>query len=57
MIVFGLVSLLLGTVQHLSGMRLVRAQWPEAPPSVAAVLAALIAVLGLGALTATFFRQ
>ena len=57
MIIFGLISLLLGTVQHVAGMRQVRAQWPEAPRSVAAALAALIAVLGLGALIAAVFRQ
>lgn len=57
MITFGLVSLLMGTVQHVVSMRQIRAQWPEAPRSVAAMLAALIAILGLGALTAAVFRQ
>ena len=57
MIAFGLVSLLMGTVQQRASMRHLRAHWPEAPRSVATVLAVLIAVLGLGALIATIARR
>jgi putative membrane protein len=57
MIVMGLLSLLMGTVQHVVGMRQIRAAWPESPRSVAAVVAALIAVLGLAATFAAIFRE
>jgi putative membrane protein len=57
MIAFGLVSLLMGTVQQMASMRHLRAHWPEAPRSVAAVLASLIAVVGLGALLVTIARR
>ena|SRR5277367_6712638 len=57
MIILGLVSLLMGTIQHVVSMRQIRRQWPDAPRSVAATLAALIALLGLGALITAIFRQ
>ncbi len=57
MIVIGLVSLLAGTVQHVTSMRLLRAQCPNIPRSVAAFLAALISIVGILALLAVVFRQ
>jgi putative membrane protein len=57
LIAFGLVSLVMGTVQEMAGVRRLRTHWPEAPRSVASLLAVLVAVLGLGALIATIGRK
>jgi putative membrane protein len=57
MITFGLVSLALGTVQHVTSLRQLRAQCPGIPRSVAALLAGLMSILGLVALLAVLFRQ
>jgi putative membrane protein len=57
MIFIGLVSLLAGTVQHVTSMRLLRAQCPDIPRSVAALLAALMSIVGILALFAVVFRQ
>ena len=57
MITCGLVSLLAGTVQNILSLRQIRAQWPEAPRSLAALLAGVMAILGLGALIAALARQ
>lgn len=57
MITFGLVSLALGTVQHVVSLRQLRAQNPAIPRSVAALLAGLMSILGLVALLAVLFRQ
>jgi len=57
MITFGILSLVAGTIQHLSSLQQLRAQYPGVPRSVAALLAALISVLGILALFAVVFRQ
>ena len=57
MIVCGLASLALGTVQHVASMRQLRANYPQIPLSLAAVLGGLIAILGIFALVAVLFRQ
>lgn len=57
MIAMGLASLLLATIEHVVARRRMRDQWPECPRSVAAVLAGLIAILGLMALTGAAFRE
>jgi|SRR5947208_766916 len=57
MITFGLVSLAAGTVQHITSMRRLRAQYPAVARSVAALLAGLISILGIVALAAVIFRQ
>lgn len=57
MITFGLVSLLAGTLQHVMSLRQLRAEYPATPRSVAALLAGLVAILGLVALIAVLFRQ
>jgi len=57
LIVFGLVSLLAGTVQHVMSLGELRAQYPATPRSMAALLAGLISILGLLSLLAVLFRQ
>jgi putative membrane protein len=57
MITCGLASLVAGAVQHMLNMRHIRAQWPDAPRSPAAVLAGVMALLGLTILIATLARQ
>jgi putative membrane protein len=57
MITVGLVSLLLGALQHVLSMRQLRAQYPALPRSLAAPLGALISLLGILALIAVIFRQ
>jgi putative membrane protein len=57
MIIFGIISLLAGTVQHVMSLRQLRAEYPAAPRSVAALLAGLISILGILALIAVIFRQ
>jgi uncharacterized membrane protein YidH (DUF202 family) len=57
MIVFGLVSLLAGTVQHVTSIRQLRKEYSGAPRSVAALLAGLISILGIVALIAVIVRQ
>jgi putative membrane protein len=56
MIVIGVVTLALATWQHGQGMARLRAQYPEAPFSLALLLSTLISVLGILALVATFHR-
>lgn len=53
----GLASLLLAAVEHRLNMQGLRAEYPDAPRSLAGVVAALIAVLGIGALIVMIFRQ
>jgi putative membrane protein len=57
MIIFGLVSLLAGTLQHVVSLRQLRAEYPATPRSVAALLAGLVSILGLVALIAVVFQQ
>lgn len=57
MITFGLVSLLAGTMQHVMSLRHLRKEYPATPRSVAALLAGLVAMLGIVALIAVVFRQ
>jgi putative membrane protein len=56
MIVIGVVTLALATWQHRIVMKRLRAQYPEAPFSLALLLAALISGLGILALIATVYR-
>jgi putative membrane protein len=53
----GLVSLLLAAVEHRMNMQGLRAEYPDAPRSLAGVVATLVAVLGIGALIVMIFRQ
>jgi putative membrane protein len=57
MISIGLVSLLLATVEHRQSMQGLRAQYPDIPRSLAGVVAALVAILGVLALLVVIFRQ
>jgi len=57
MIVIGIIALFLATVQHRRDMKDLRKHHPEVPYSLATVLAALISLLGIGALLAVIFRQ
>ena len=57
MIIIGLVSLLMATLQHRRDLGALSAQYPGTPRSLARVFAALISILGLAALLAVVFRQ
>jgi putative membrane protein len=58
MIVIGLVSLVMATLEHRRELQALSAQYPGvAPRSLARVLAALISFLGIIALIAVVFRQ
>lgn len=57
MILAGLVSLVLATVQHWQSMKTLRAQYPQAPYSLAMMLAILVAGLGLLGSLAVILRQ
>ena len=57
MILVGLVSLLIATLEHRRDLKALRAQYQGRTPPMATVLAALVSVLGLVALVAVLFRQ
>ena len=57
MVLIGLASLLLATWEYRHNVRRLRAQYPGQPRSLALVVAALIAVLGILALVAMIFQQ
>jgi putative membrane protein len=56
MIVSGVVTLALAAWQHWKSMNRLRAEYPEAPLSLALLMAGLISVLGILALVATVAR-
>jgi putative membrane protein len=57
MIVIGLVSLLMATLEHRRDLNALNAEYPGGRRSLARVLAALISLLGLLALVMVLFRQ
>ena len=57
MIGTGLVALLLATISHRRAMQALREKYVEVPYSLAAVLAAVISLLGILAFIAVIFRQ
>ncbi|MGO9268199.1 MAG: YidH family protein [Candidatus Binataceae bacterium] len=57
MILVGLVSLLIATLEHRQDLKALRAQYPGRNRPMATVLAALVSVLGLVALVAVLFRE
>lgn len=57
MIGIGLLSLVMATIQHYRDRNVLRAMKPEVPRSMAAVLAGLIAVLGIVAFAAVIFQE
>ena len=56
MISLGLLSILLGTIEHRRAMKEMRAECPDMPRSTAGMLAALMAGLGIMALFVVIFR-
>ena len=56
MIGTGLAALLLGTIDHRRYMKQLRAEYGDAPPSVATAIAVIVSVMGLLALAAALFR-
>jgi putative membrane protein len=56
MIATGLVALLLSTLEHRASMQAMRAEYGHIPVSTAAIVAALIALLGIVAFTAVVLR-
>ena len=56
MIVIAIVVLLLAWIQHQQGMRSLRAQYGSMPQSIAGIMAAVIAALGVLALLAVVLR-
>jgi len=57
MIGIGLLSLLMATIQHRQDRNLMRAMNPDLPVSMAAVLAGLIAILGIVAFAAVILQE
>jgi len=57
MIGTGLLALLLATISHRRQMQALREKYVEVPYSMAAVLAAVISLLGILAFIAVIFRQ
>ncbi len=57
MILIGLLSLLMATLEHWRDLKELRAQYPMRNRPMATVLAALVSVLGLVAMAAVLFRQ
>jgi putative membrane protein len=57
MIGIGLTALILATVEHRKHMQALRAEYGSAAYSLAAVIAALVSVLGAIGLIAVLFRQ
>ena len=57
MIGVGLLSLVMATIQHYQDRNVLRAMNPDVPRSMAAVLAGLIALLGIVAFAAVIFGQ
>ena len=57
MIGIGLLSLVMATIQHYQDRNVLRAMNPDVPRSMAAVLAGLIALLGIVAFAAVIFGQ
>ena len=57
MVVAGIVTMVLGSVDYWRNMRRIREQHPNLPRSLTAVLAAFILILGVLAMTAVILRQ
>ena len=57
MVGIGLISLVLGAIEHQQNMRSLKAQWPSIPRSQIGVLAALVSALGILALIAVILRK
>jgi putative membrane protein len=57
MVGIGLISLVLGAIEHQQNMRSLKAHWPGIPRSKTGALAALISALGILALIAVILRK
>jgi len=57
MILIGLVTLALANIQHRRALRILRRRCPDLPPSLAWVIAALLAPLGILALILVLLRE
>jgi putative membrane protein len=57
MMATGLITLVLATYQHQQGMKVMRAQYPDLPVSVASWLATFVACLGILGLVLATLRQ
>ena len=57
MIVIGLLSLLMATLEHRRDLRALKARYPDIPCSLARFLTALISILGTLALAAVILRR
>lgn len=57
LVVIGLAALALATVAYRQNINIVKAQYPTSPRSLSGFVAALISLLGIGALLAMVFRQ
>ena len=57
MIGIGLLSLVMATIQHRQDRNILRAMNPEVPRSMPALLAGLIALLGIVAFAAVIFQE
>jgi putative membrane protein len=57
MIIIGLVSLLLATLEHRRALNRLRVEYPDTPRSLARVLAVLISLLGIFALAMVLLRR
>jgi putative membrane protein len=57
MMATGLITLVLATYQHQQGMKVMRAQYPDLPVSVAGWLATFVACLGILGLVLATLRQ
>lgn len=56
LIAIGLISLVLATIQHRHDMKVMRAHYAHVPYSMATVVAALVAILGVVTFGAVIFR-
>ena len=57
MVLIGLASLVMGTMEHRESMRELKADYPDMPPSRTAIFAGLISALGILALISVVVRQ
>jgi putative membrane protein len=56
LIIIGVVSLVLATIQHRHQMKILKIAYENFPVSTAGIIAGLISVLGLGTILAVIFR-
>jgi putative membrane protein len=56
LIIIGVVSLVLATIQHRHQLKILKIQYENMPMSTAGIVAGVVSVLGLGAILAVIFR-